>query len=363
MNFTIHTRNALHSIVAIILTAVFCLSARMPGVTQESSDPTVGDESTVSLQETEATSASIPEADVVHFIQIPAPTIALPQETVPVEVEPAPLPIRVGVINGDQMQYMNLETYILGVVLAEMPARFDEEALKAQAVAARTYTLKNCIAGYKHPDGMVCTSSACCQAYKSPETYLAGGGKTASVNKVLEAVLATAGQVLVYNGKLIDAAYFSCSGGTTEDAVAVWGYDVPYLRSVESPGEADTSAYYREYLFTPEEFQKKMSVKLNDGPETWFGTVTYTEGGGVETIEIGGQFYKGTAVRSALKLRSTMFQIHVDNGGITVSVWGLGHRVGMSQYGADAMAKGGSTYREILSHYYPGTELLIFPFP
>ena len=252
---------------------------------------------------------------------------------------------------------LDLEDYLVGVVLGEMPASFETEALKAQAVVARTYTLKCANAGIKHGTGTMCAEASCCQAYVNPDDY--GGGEE-ELAKVRSAVEDTAGEVLTYNGNLIEATYFSCSGGVTEDAVAVWGTDYPYLRSVESPGE-ETAAYYTDSVyFTAEGFRQKLGRELEGTPKSWLGFTTYTAGGGVNTIRIGGVDYKGTEIRSKLGLRSTAFTMTADADGITVNTKGYGHRVGMSQYGADAMALRGCGYEEILTHYYQGTRLSVY---
>jgi stage II sporulation protein D len=253
---------------------------------------------------------------------------------------------------------VELEEYLVGAVLGEMPASFGQEALKAQAVAARTYAWKAARTGSRHPDGSVCGSYACCQAYISPESYLDRGGLQRDVDKVRSAVLATAGQVLTYGGELIEATYFSCSGGRTEDAVAVWGNDFPYLRSVESPGEEDAAWFTDEAVFSREELETALGVELPDDASHWFGEMTHTAGGGVETVRIGDSLFPGTKVRSLLGLRSTVFSVTAEGDIAVFSTRGYGHRVGMSQYGADAMAADGADHAQILGHYYPGTELM-----
>ena len=252
---------------------------------------------------------------------------------------------------------MDMDTYLVSVVLAEMPAYFEPEALKAQSVVARTYTQKAFITGGKHGDGSVCTRSNCCQAYIPVEDYLGKGGTQESVDKVSSAVLDTSGYVLTYEGNLIEATYFSCSGGMTEDAVAVWGTDFPYLQSVASPGEETAAHYIDTEEFTPEQFQAALQVSLSGEPADWFGSVTYTEGGGVDTMQIGSKSYQGTQLRTMLGLRSTAFTVSVADGIILITTKGFGHRVGMSQYGAEAMAVEGKDYTQILAHYYQGTEL------
>ena len=250
---------------------------------------------------------------------------------------------------------MDMDTYLTGVVLAEMPASFAQEAKKAQAVVARTFALKAAVTGGKHGDGSVCTESVCCQAYISPEAY---SGPGEAVEQAEMAAAETTGLVLMYENGLIEATYFSCSGGSTEDAVAVWGTDFPYLRATDSPGEEDAVHYTDTVHFTEKEFQKALGVTLAGSPDSWFGFTTYTAGGGVNTMRIGGRDYRGTELRKLLGLKSTAFTVAADGDGITVTTRGYGHRVGMSQYGADAMAEGGSGYEQILSYYYQGTSLV-----
>lgn len=285
------------------------------------------------------------------------PAESSPKETVPVQTDSGTkLTMKLRQTDGTVVT-MDLDEYLVGVVVGEMPADFEEEAKKAQAVVARTFARKAYVTGGKHGDGSVCTSSGCCQAYLSVAEYLARGGSQDAVDGARTAVEATSGLVLTYDGKLIEATYFSCSGGSTEDAVAVWGTDVPYLRSVESPGEEYATHYSDTVHYTKKEFADKLGLNLTGNPESWFGDVVYTSGGGIETLVIGGETFTGTQLRSKLGLRSTAITIEADSEGITITTKGFGHRVGMSQYGADAMAMGGSIFEEILAHYYPGTTL------
>lgn len=277
------------------------------------------------------------------------------QEPPAVEVRQT-VPVSVRYADGS-VASVDLEIYLTGVLLGEMPADFEPEALKAQAVAARTYTAKTIKTAAKHTDGSICTDSACCQAYCSEEVYLASGGTQEALEKIRAAVLDTAGWVLTYDGELIDATYFSCSGGQTEDAAAVWGVDYPYLQAVSSPGE-EKSVHYRDSLrFSADQFQQKLGKVLPGEPAQWFAGLTRTPGGGVDKLEIAGETYTGTALRSLLGLPSTAFTVQVEGDTIIFATRGYGHRVGMSQYGADAMAVAGSTYSQILAHYYPGTIL------
>lgn len=252
---------------------------------------------------------------------------------------------------------MDMDDYLTGVLLGEIPADFDEEALKAQAVVARTYAQKRRQTGNKHIQGAVCGVSACCQAYCAPEEYIENGGKEQTVDRFKNAVKATSGQVLTYQGELIEATYFSCSGGKTEDAVAVWGTQIPYLQAVDSPGEENATHYQDHIRFTSREFAACLGIDPKGSPSNWFGSVTYTPGGGVNTFVIAGRLFQGIELRQKLNLYSTAFSIAVTGDTVHIYTKGFGHRVGMSQYGAEAMAVSGSDYTQILAHYYLGTEL------
>ena len=255
------------------------------------------------------------------------------------------------------LRQLSLDEYLVGVVLAEMPADFDSEALKAQAVVARTYTRKRMEKG-KHGEAAVCMDPGCCQGWRSEEDYLEEGGRRSAVDKVRRAVADTDGAVLCYDGALIDATYFSCSGGSTEDAVAVWGQDVPYLQAVQSPGEEDAPRYSDQVTFTASELADRLGIENRGDPAGWFADVTYTDGGGVESMTVRGKTFTGTQLRSKLGLRSTAFSVEVQGERIVITTRGFGHRVGMSQYGAQAMAQEGAGFEEILRHYYTGAELV-----
>jgi len=264
----------------------------------------------------------------------------------------------VWVLNEDEtLQYIDMDTYITGVLLGELPADFKVETLKAQAIVARTYAKKRSLTGMKHPKSAVCVQSSCCQAYCSVDDYIQSGGKQTTVDKFKMAVEDTAGMVLTYQGDLADATYYSCSGGRTEDALAVWGTDVPYLQSVDSPGEENATHYTDRIEMSSKVFASKLGLELSGQPASWFGNVTYTSGGGVATIMIGGREFYGVDLREKLNLYSTAFSIMAVGENVHIFTRGFGHRVGMSQYGADAMATNGCDYQEILSHYYPGTTL------
>ena len=243
------------------------------------------------------------------------------------------------------------------VLLGEVPGTFEAEALKAQAVVARTVVCRAMYTGGKHGQGAVCTESSCCQAFVTVEEYLQQGGTEETIEKMRNAAKQTAGQILTYGDAPIEATYFSCSGGRTEDAVAVWGTEFSYLKSVESPGEEEAAHYRDEQRFSGETFSDKLGLSLTGDPAGWFGKTTYTAGGGVDTMQIGGATFRGTELRSRLGLRSTAFSIATEDGQIVITTKGFGHRVGMSQYGANAMASDGYSYQQILEHYYSGTTL------
>ena len=225
------------------------------------------------------------------------------------------------------VETLPLETYLAGVLLGELPGDFQLETMKALAVAARTLAIKSSENPVKHPQAAVCWDSGCCQAYCAPDTYLEQGGSQEAVDKVLQAVKETQGQVLLYQGELIEATYFSCSGGQTEDAVAVWGTDYPYLQSVESPGEEDAVHYEDVLTYSLQQFQDALGIVLSDPPEQWFSQVEYTNGGGIASVNIGGQSYTGTQLRSLLGLPSTRFSIQVVSDTVTITTNGYGHRV------------------------------------
>lgn len=258
--------------------------------------------------------------------------------------------------NGESEQ-MEMNEYLTCVVLCEMPASFEPEALKAQAVVARTYALRRQKSGSKHSNADICMDSSCCQGYVSISEYLESGGQADAVEKVKNAVSETAGEVLLYDGELIEATYFSCSGGFTEDASAVWGSDIPYLQSTKSPGEEKATYFTDTVQYSTKEFADRLGRSLSETPATWIENITYTAGGGIDRMRICGVDYPGTELRKLLGLRSTSFLLSVVGDTITITTKGYGHRVGMSQYGADAMAVQGSTYDQILTHYYQGVEL------
>ena len=285
---------------------------------------------------------------------------AAPQETLLLVVEAPSAKETITVLRDGDAQEEDFETYLTQVVLSEMPAVFATEALKAQAVAARTFARRQ-MAGGKHADADVCSQSACCQACLSADALQEryGAAFDAAWDKASNAVQQTQDEVLTYGGALIDAVYFSCSGGSTEAAAAVWGMDVPYLQAVDSPGEQDALRYESEAAFPEDELRAILNkaapeAKLDGPSDGWFGEPILTDGGGVASVTIGGEDFTGTQLRSLLGLNSTRFTVTCGDGEVVFHVRGFGHRVGMSQYGANAMAKLGFDYRAILQYYYRG---------
>ena len=251
-------------------------------------------------------------------------------------------------------QELPLAEYLVGVLAGELPQGFEPAAIAAQAVAARTFTLRSMEQG-KH-GGYLCSDAACCQAW-TPDV-------DDQWRAVLEdAIALTDGQVLCYEGELIEALFFSCSGGRTESAVAVWGGEVPYLVAVDSPGEEEAPRYSGEVRCSGADFRSIVmdahpEAMLSGTPENWLGQVTYTDGGGVDAIEVGAVSIPGTQMRKLFGLNSTNFMLTFEGEKFVFRTLGFGHRVGMSQYGANAMAQDGATWQEILEHYYPGASLL-----
>lgn len=277
--------------------------------------------------------------------------------------EPAQEARSVRVLCGSTVQPEPLDEYLTRVVLSEMPASFEEEALKAQAVAARTFTCLQMTHG-KHENADVCTDSACCQACWAADELQArlGADFDSAWEKAARAVAETAGEVLTYDGALIEAVYFSCSGGTTEAAAAVWGADVPYLQPVESPGEQAAAKYASSVTISAASFAQKLqtqdgALRLTGDPSGWVTSLTRTAGGGVDTAVIGGRSFRGTQLRRLFGLNSTKFTLTEQDGTFRFDVLGYGHRVGMSQYGANAAAALGFDYRAILRYYYRGVRI------
>ncbi|MCD8116856.1 MAG: stage II sporulation protein D [Oscillospiraceae bacterium] len=263
------------------------------------------------------------------------------------------------VLTDDGPVTLTMEEYLPHAVAGEMPVSFGEEALKAQAVAARTYAL----ACARHQGADVCTDSACCLAYLDEQALRDAWGQDydSCWQTVTAAVAATDGEYLTYQGEAIQAAFHASSAGSTESSEEVWSA-LPYLVSVISPeSSADVPGLITTAAFSPEALAEALGLEdTGDDPSQWIGETSLDSAGRVAAIVIGGRELTGTYVRTCLGLRSTDFSLSWDGEQFVFTVAGSGHGVGMSQYGAKVYAAQGWTYQEILAHYYPGTVLAVY---
>lgn len=268
----------------------------------------------------------------------------------------------------NEIEELNIDKYLYGVVSSEMPASFEMEALKAQAVVARTYTIyQTTNNSCKHENADICDNYACCQAWISKEDRFAkwdAEETESNWNKIVEAVNSTSGKIITYNGEPINAFFHSNSGGVTESSVNIWGgVDYPYLKSVETAGEEGYRQYSSQAQFSKQDLLNKIKEKYPDceidfAKQDCIQILEYTTSGRVKTIKFGNKEIAGTEARSILGLKSTNFTFSIDGDTVTFSVTGYGHGVGMSQTGADALAKSGSNYEEIIKHFYTDVEII-----
>jgi len=290
--------------------------------------------------------------------------------------EPAPAPeagssidrlTPLNVLISGKLRQMDMQSYLLGVVRAEMPAAFEEEALKAQAVAARTYVLHKIAGGgsANHPEADACDDITCCQAYKSEEDAAADWGEDAAEYeaKIRRAVEETDGECVLYEGAPVLAVFHSSSTGTTQDAASVWSASLPYLTAVETPeGEDTVPGYYSTARFPAAELKERLQAALPDADlegraSNWFTNIQQQPNGTVTSLCVGGVEVGGSQLRTILELRSACFTISFEEDAVVFSVTGYGHGVGMSQYGANVLASGGMGYKEILEWYYTGAQV------
>ena len=267
----------------------------------------------------------------------------------------------------DQVVMMDMEEYITCVVAGEMPISYEPEALKAQAVAARTYAYRKMM---QSPNGdkdgaTVCTDSGHCQAFSDISNRKERWGSNFEANeaKLEQAIYDTAGIIMTYGGKPIDALYFSTSGGRTEDVENVYSEALPYLRGVDSPGEEDAPRFANTITVKIADFikklkteNKKVNLTAKNLTKSIQQPVRFTSGR-VDTIKIGAASFTGKDISRLFALGTTYFSISVQGQDVIITTHGYGHGVGMSQVGANAMAKGKSSYQEILCHYYTGIAL------
>ena len=246
---------------------------------------------------------------------------------------------------------LNMTDYLIGVVSSEMPASFNLEALKAQSVLARTYALKAKQTGKKLTDTVSTQSYIDIDQMKNKW----GNSFNTYYNKIKNAVENTNGEYLSYNGNYIEALYHSTNNGKTESSLDVFGNYYPYLISVSSEYDKNASSYLRTINMPLDTISNKLGLSLNNN--SVISILSYTDGGNIKEININGNNFSGKKVRELLGLRSADFDISISDNNANITTRGYGHGVGMSQYGANGMANAGYGYKDILSHYYPGTTL------
>ncbi len=257
----------------------------------------------------------------------------------------------INVLHNGNVIKMPQEQYITRVVCAEMPESFEVEALKAQAVAARTYLYYKMSKEKKHENADICTDYKCCQAYTEAKNS----------DKINRAVYDTAGEIITYEGKPILSVFHSAAGGgRTERSGDVWASSLPYLSSVETKGEQEKDNFLTTVTYNISDFKSTVKNSFPNANEAvdLIGEITCTPGGAVDVIEIMGVKIKGTKIRSMFGLKSACFTLELSGENIIFNVKGSGHGVGMSQYGANYMAKEGKKYDEILNYYYTGTKIM-----
>lgn len=286
------------------------------------------------------------------------------------KLSPGEIPIEVYLHKKNKIQKMALEDYVKGVVAGEMPALFHIEALKAQAVAARTFAVKRMkIYGGKgcglHPQADVCSDPTHCQAWLSDEELKQKWGILGFYKykpKIARAVDATRGLIITYRGKPIDPVFHSTSGGKTENSEDIWGYVVPYLRSVTSQYEDDSPKLVGRFSFDLNYFVSKLNeaypdIDLKVEDLDTMKVLEEGEGGRIIRMKIKDKVMKGMDIRKIFNLNSSNFNWEIQGSRIVLTTIGYGHGVGMSQYGANGMAKAGKNFKEILKHYYTGVEI------
>lgn len=266
----------------------------------------------------------------------------------------------------DEVEKVKLDDYIACVVSAEMPVSYELEALKAQAIVARTYTIYKITTSKKHDNADICDKSTCCQAWISKENRLKRWKESDAQNnwnKIIRAVNETAGKIVTYNNKPINAFFHANSGGKTEIPFYVWGGSgYPYLQVVETSGEDAYSQYSSEAEFTKEELERKIREKHSDfeidlEENDCIEIKERDNSNRVVTVKIGNLNLSGVETRTLLELRSANFTVDISNNKVKFKVIGYGHGVGMSQTGADALAKQGKNSEEIIKHFYSGVEI------
>ncbi len=268
---------------------------------------------------------------------------------------------------------LDLDEYLAQVIISEMPSYAGDEALKAQAVASRTFVINRIVNSSTHDNADVCTNPGHCQAFLEKNAFIAKYGNSGQhyYDRAYSAAKQTSGQIITYNGSPITAAYHASSGGSTMSSADVWGGSLPYLVSVSSPEKDDpemVSLISAHKTYSKEEFIRRLvSAGYSSAGEYYdsdfsefLGTAVQTSSGKVDYMTVAGEYISGQKLKSVFSLRSTCFTVNYDADNITFVCLGYGHGVGMSQLGACTMAKQGSSYTDILTHYYTGVEITVW---
>lgn len=321
-----------------------------------------------------------------------APVTTAPETTVPETTAPSNDPdentsggyvgcdakyIKVYIKSTGKYETMLMGDYIVGVIAAEMPLRYGIEALKAQAVASRTFAIyKSQSSSYYHssphgPEGAdVCTSSGHCQSYRSYESALASWSDKEYTReiyaKIKQAVIETSGIIITWEGKPVEAVFHACSYGMTDSMANVWGGGLPCLTGVTTPETKDTYNVYSQKKYTSAEVKKKVlsrdsDATFPDDPADWM-SITLNENGRVKILRVGSASFSGQSSKSLFSLAATNYTVKYDRDSDTFifDVYGWGHGVGMSQYGAGIYAEQGKDYKFIIKHYYSGADLTLW---
>lgn len=314
---------------AILLTSLFCLILLIPTVIVVIFGDATGNETTSQEKKAEES----------------------------VELESSPFSVAVMRSNLEKVDNVPLETYVAGVVASEMPVEFEMEALKAQALAARTYIVNYKLHGDITEEADV-TDTVQHQVYKDEAELQKqfGDDYQEKMNKIKEAVNATKGEVLTYKKELITPAFFSTSNGFTENSEDYWKDELPYLRSVESHWDENTPKFLDQQTYSIDQVEQALATKLPSDKALSI-EITRTDGKRVEELTINGDAFSGREVREKLELRSSDFTIEQKDDHLIFTTKGYGHGIGMSQYGANGMAEEGKTYKDIVNHYYKDVEI------
>ncbi|MGP4077147.1 stage II sporulation protein D [Halobacillus sp. K22] len=266
----------------------------------------------------------------------------------------SPLSVRVERSQSGKVEKVPLETYVARVVASEMPAEFELEALKAQALAARTYITRHLLEEGAVSEKADVTDTVNHQVYKNDEELRAQWHDqyTKNMEKITSAVNETAGEIITYKQQPITAAFFSTSNGYTENAEDYWENEIPYLKSVESPWDQQSPKFADQKVIPVTQVQTALGIDLNGNM-----TMTKTEGNRVDKVQVGDQTFSGRQIRETFELPSSDFSMEQKGEHVIFTTKGYGHGVGMSQYGANGMAKSGSSYKDIVTHYYHDTEV------